>query len=128
MPKKHLKLDVRLPAYQAPRNKWRRAIHAEVLRELKDANLRYSREDRLEIQIGLYLGKNSLQIHDVDNRLKDIMDALQGRAGGPKSKHRFRRIIQNDAQVYRVVIEKSNPPRQARGRGHLTIRKYAHSR
>jgi hypothetical protein len=76
----------------------------------------------LEIRIVLYLEDNKLAIQDVDNRLKDIMDSLQGRAGGPKSEHTLRAIIPNDRQVFRVIIEKKEPPKQSRGWGHLTIR------
>lgn len=63
-------------------------------------------------------------MHDIDNRLKDIMDALQGRAGGPKSRKALTPIITNHNQIYRVIIEKSAPPKQSHGLGHLTIRKY----
>ena len=63
-------------------------------------------------------------MHDVDNRLKDIMDALQGRAGGPKNRKPLIPTITNDNQIYRVIIEKLAPPKQSHGLGHLTIRKY----
>jgi hypothetical protein len=63
-------------------------------------------------------------MHDVDNRLKDILDALQGRAGGPKKKRTLEPIIPNDRQIYRVIMEKGLPPRQSKGFGHLTIRKF----
>jgi hypothetical protein len=55
--------------------------------------------------------------------LKDVLDALQGRAGGPKNKHTLAPIIPNDRQVCRVIIEKLAPPWQSRGLGHLIIRK-----
>jgi hypothetical protein len=63
----------------------------------------------------------------VDNRLKDIMDALQGRLGAPKAVRRKAPIIINDYQIWRVVIEKGEPPPQSRGLGHLTIRPYRRS-
>lgn len=62
--------------------------------------------------------------HDVDNRLKDIMDALQGKAGGPKEKRTLKPIVPNDSQVYKVTIEKRTPPPQSLGFGHLIIKKY----
>jgi hypothetical protein len=63
-------------------------------------------------------------VHDVDNRLKDCLDALQGCAGGSKKRRSLDPIIPNDRQIYRVVIEKSLPPKQAKGLGHLTIRRF----
>ena len=76
------------------------------------------------MQVRLYMSDVRLRFHDVDNRLKDILDALQGRAGGPKAERRLRALVPNDHQIWRVSIEKSLPPRQSRGMGHLVIRKY----
>jgi Holliday junction resolvase RusA-like endonuclease len=66
----------------------------------------------------------ALSSHDVDNRLKDIMDALQGRAGGSKKIKRWFPIIPNDKQIYRVTIEKALPPKQSKGLGHLMITRF----
>ena len=63
-------------------------------------------------------------MHDVDNRLKDIMDALQGRAGGKKGSGSLVPIIPNDRQVFKVTIEKMPPPKQSLGLGHLTVKKH----
>ncbi len=52
------------------------------------------------------------------------MDALQGRAGGSKSKRHLAPVIPDDHQVFRVTIEKMLPPGQSHGMGHLEIRKY----
>jgi len=71
-----------------------------------------------------YLKGGALFFHDLDNRLKDIMDALQGRAGGSKKKRILFAVIPNDRQVFRVVIEMSLPPEQSKGYGHLLITKY----
>lgn len=67
------------------------------------------------------MNSTALSFHDVDNRLKDIMDALQGRAGGSKKIRRWTPIIPNDKQIYRVTIEKALPPKQSKGLGHLVI-------
>jgi len=121
MSKRPLKLHFRLPPYESSdRNKWRRRIHAAAL--AKRANVRYEPTDKLEIKVALYFESRALSWHDVDNRLKDVLDALQGRAGGPKEVHDLEPIIPNDRQVYRVVVEKREPPRQSRGYGHVTIR------
>jgi len=36
------------------------------------------------------------------------MDALQGRAGGPKQRPTLKPIIRNDNMIFRVTIEKKN--------------------
>lgn len=72
-----------------------------------------------------FTDRRAAQIHDVDNRLKDCLDALQGRVGGTKTKaiRAQEPIIPNDRQVWKVVVEKRLAPKQARGRGHVTIRR-----
>lgn len=126
MAKRPLNLKVRIPPYRTPRNAWRRDIHKAVLESQKKAKVSYGTRDRLEIRARLYLHEHGLFFHDVDNRLKDIMDALQGRVGGTRTKkNRLRRpIIPNDSQVWRVTIEKGPPPGQSHGFGHLVIRKF----
>jgi hypothetical protein len=86
--------------------------------------VKYHHTDRLELIVTLYIRTDKIGWHDVDNRLKDIMDALQGRAGGPKAERALRPIIPNDSQIYIVKIEKRTPPPQSRGFGHLIIKRY----
>jgi hypothetical protein len=52
------------------------------------------------------------------------MDALQGRAGGSKKIRTLSAIIPNDSQIFRIIIEKSLPPKQSKGYGHLILTKY----
>lgn len=87
-------------------------------------HIKYTATDRLELIITLYLSDDKIGWHDVDNRLKDIMDALQGRAGGPKTEHRLQVLVPNDHQIHKVTIEKRVAPPQSLGRGHLIIRKH----
>ena len=124
MMKKKLTLHARIPPYLPPRNDWRKAIHAEVSKCADTQGVTYSPTARLELTVTLYIPENKLGWHDVDNRLKDIMDALQGRAGGPKHQRQIKAIIPNDHQIHRVTIEKKLPPPQSHGQGHITIRKY----
>ena len=124
MAKRPLKLHIRIPAYTHPRNDWRRAIHKAVQDRQQASPVKYSPNDKLEVRVHLYLDKRQVGVHDVDNRLKDCLDALQGRAGGSKKRRSLEAIIPNDRQIYRVVIEKSLPPKQAKGLGHLTIRRF----
>lgn len=126
MPKRRLTLKIRIPEYRHPRNAWRVAIHRAVLDAQRATDVRYHADDRLELILKLYFrAERSAAIHDVDNRLKDCLDALQGRVGGTKTKGRqlLPAIIPNDRQVWRVVVEKRLEPKQARGFGHLTIRR-----
>jgi len=90
---------------------------------LKDKGIEYATDQKLELHVTLYLAEPEINLHDVDNRLKDIMDSLQGRMGGSKKEQRFKRIIPDDRQIYKVTIEKRQPPIQSHGLGHLEIRK-----
>lgn len=62
-------------------------------------------------------------LHDLDNRMKDIFDALQGRMGGSKKHKPSSPLIVNDSQVFKVIAEKSKPPRQSHDLGHLVVRR-----
>jgi len=44
-----------------------------------------------------------------------------GRGGGSKAMRTFVPIIQNERQVYCVVITKSPPPKQSLGLGHVSV-------
>jgi hypothetical protein len=124
MVKQPLSLKVRLPQYKSPRNEWRKKLHAGIMTTIKDKGIEYTTDQKLELHITLYLAEPHIKFHDVDNRLKDIMDSLQSRMGGSKKEQRFERIIPNDCQIYKVTIEKKHPPIQSRGLGHLQIKKY----
>ncbi len=126
MAKPLIKLRVRIPEYRRPRTTWRQEIHKIVAEALQKGKIRYTDQDRFEIVLRLYLSENKLRLVDVDNRLKDVLDALQGHVGGAGTKHRMLEpLIPNDNQIFRVFAEKCLPPKQsAHGRGHLTIRIY----
>lgn len=76
------------------------------------------------MEVGLYLQGEVLVRHDAENRPKDIPDALQGRAGGSRTKRRMPTIISHGSQVYRVTIEMAEPPLQSLGMGHVVVRGY----
>ncbi|MFB3922111.1 MAG: hypothetical protein ACE145_10340 [Terriglobia bacterium] len=119
-------LAVRIPPYRHPRNKWREKIYAAVKTgmDANGINKNSYKKLRLEIRARLYFGENELELHDVDNRLKDIMDALQGRMGGPKKVRKFEPIIPNDKQIFMVSICKQPPTAQSGLMGHLEIREH----
>jgi Holliday junction resolvase RusA-like endonuclease len=120
-------ISVRLPGYQRDRLRWRRQILSSVLRGQRESGISYDPGARFEVVVLLYLKKGKRHdIHDVDNRLKDILDALQARFGGPKSARRKYRLFDNDRQVSRVVVEKQPIPKSLSGDagGRLLIRRY----
>jgi Holliday junction resolvase RusA-like endonuclease len=121
MAKVRQKLKFRLPEYVSPRNAWRREIYKAATEAVKKQGVSYPEDAKLAVEVKLYLRGRALEIHDVDNRLKDILDALQGRMGGSKAVRKFAPIIQNDQQVYRVVVTKSSPPGQSHGLGHVSV-------
>ena len=121
MAKPKQKLKFRLPEYVNPRNAWRREIYKAALEAVKKQGVSYPEDAKLSVEVRLYLRGRALEIHDVDNRLKDILDALQGRMGGSKAVRKFVPIIQNDRQVFHVVISKSYPPGQSHGLGHVAV-------
>jgi hypothetical protein len=124
MAKQPLSLKVRLPRYESPRNEWRKKLHASIITALTTNGIEYTTDQKLELHITIYLEDPHIEFHDVDNRLKDIMDSLQGCMGGSKKEQKFERLIPNDRQIYKVTIEKKRPPIQSHGLGHLEIRKY----
>jgi Holliday junction resolvase RusA-like endonuclease len=125
MPKRPLTFKVRIPEYRAPRTAWRRSIHRIAAAAMRERGITYRPEDRLEINLRLYLAPAKLAVVDVDNRLKDAMDALQGHVGGGGRKHRaLGALIPNDSQIWRATVEKAPAPAQSKGFGHLSVRKY----
>lgn len=136
VPKRKMKLEIRLPEYpgrgradpnaSSKRVGWRMLIKKAARKALGVRPWPYTKADKLELDIRLYFDNDRhVGLHDVDNRLKDIMDALQGALGGTKAeRQRSRRLIKNDRQIYKVRIEKLLAPKQSGGLGHLTIRKY----
>ena len=125
MAKPRRALKVRLPMYAYPRNAWRRKIHEAVSLALGKAAVQYTAKDRIDLSIRLYFEGAKLKIVDIDNRVKDVFDALQGHVGGTGKKVRaLHPLIPNDCQIYRVTAEKCLPPKQSHGHGHLVIRNY----
>ena len=86
--------------YTAPSNEWRRRVHSAVLDAQTSRGVGYRESDRLELRIALFLGQRPLDIHEIDERVKDILDALilekdtrslRGRPLGQLTISRYRR-------------------------------------
>jgi hypothetical protein len=109
----------------APPLTWRKRLLTAVRAAKRAREIVYDESDHLALNIRLYLVGRNLDRVDVDNRLKNVMDALQGQIGGGGKKLKKPRnpIIKNDRQVWRVTIEKvKRPPKLKRSAGgHLTI-------
>ena len=128
MAKRRFSITVPLPAYARPRNEWRRRVHGAVLDVQTRRGVGYRESDQLEVRISLPLGDRPLDIHEIDERVKDVIDALEGRIAGPRSRRRIAPIVPSSDQIRRIVLEKE--PRRARRRalGELSISRFHASR
>jgi hypothetical protein len=125
MAKRRLKVHFRLPEYVSPRGARRQEIPAVAEHAFIDARIAIAWTDKIELERRPYLGRGALETHDVDNRLKDVMDALQGLVQGKGKKQRDRSpLLPSDSQVFRVVVEKTLPPKNSHGLGHVVLRRY----
>lgn len=128
MAKRGLKLSVRIPNFQKAKQ-WRRGINRAVAEAQKKAPVAYEDTDKLEVQIKFYLRNPKLTVLDIDNRLKDVFDALQGFIGEKGKSGALKKIIPNDNQIYRIVAEKRLAPKAKRdAESTIIIRRYDHHR
>jgi hypothetical protein len=123
MAKRRLRIHFRIPPYKSPRNEWRREIYDAAKAIMASRSVKYLDTDKLEISIILYLPESACNIHDLDNRAKDILDALHGRMGGSKAIRRVERLVPNDRQFAKMSVSKAHPPKQSHGLGHVTVSK-----
>ncbi len=133
MPKARTKLVVELPAYPdkgsgkgtvKPGMGWRLDVYKRIRKAAREAGVHTYPEDSLvECELRLALSAPRLNVQDVDNLLKHVFDAMQGRLGGPKVKKQPWQLLPNDYQIRRVTVEKVvTPPRKFRSR--LTVSRY----
>ena len=134
MPKPKVRLTVTLPDYpekhsisagRKPGMAWRGGIYEAIrLAAEKQGVESYSDGAEIECDIRLALSATRLGLQDVDNLLKHIFDAMQGRIGGPKAKPRSWHILPNDYQIRRVTVEKVEGPQRTSG-SRLIVTDYA---
>lgn len=110
MTKRALKLTVRIPGFETNVLAWRKKIYDAIVEVQKRRKVAYVDDDKLEVEICLYLGDYKLTTLDLDNRAKTILDALQGFMRD-KGKSGLPCIIPNDNQIYRLIVEKRFPPK-----------------
>jgi len=121
--KRRFSISATLPAYAPPRNEWRRRVHAAVLEAQTFRGVGYRESDRLEMRVTLYLGARALDVHETDERVKDIVDALEGRIAGRRSRRRIAPIVQG-GQILRIILEKDGRVPRGRPLGLLSIARY----
>ncbi len=73
---------------------------------MRASGIAYSEADWLALDVQLVMTEAMLRFHDVDNRLKDVLDALQARVGGPKKVRNLVPLVPNDFQITRASVEK----------------------
>ena len=123
MAKRRFSISATLPAYAPPRNEWRRRVHSAVLEAQTFRGVGYRESDRLEMRVTLYLGARALDVHETDERVKDIVDALEGRIAGRRSRRRIAPIVQS-GQILRIILEKDGRVPRGRPLGLLSIARY----
>jgi len=129
MRKQRQKLTVRIPNYVTKPMAWRKAINDAVAKAQDQAGVQYSSDDKLDIDVRFHLRDRKLTILDLDNRLKQVGDALQGFLGEKGKSRVLRRIIPNDNQIYRLVAEKRMPPKKDQAAfSVIVIRRYSNHR
>ncbi len=124
MAKRRFSITTPLPAYTRPRNEWRRRLHAAVLDAQTRRGVGYRDADRVELRITLFLGERPLDLHEIDERVKDVIDALEGRIAGPRSRRRIAPIIPSPDQIQRIVLERSGGRGRRGALGELAITRY----
>jgi hypothetical protein len=122
--KRRFSITVPLPAYARPRNEWRRRVHGAVLDVQTRRGVGYRESDQLEVRISLPLGDRPLDIHEIDERVKDVIDALEGRIAGPRSRRRIAPIVPSADQIRRIVLEKEPGRTRRRALGELAISRF----
>ena len=121
-----------LPTYQKDRQKWRKQILRNVRRIKEENGIEYEPDQLFAVEVTLYMDRGKRHdIHDVDNRLKDILDALQGKFRGSGGKKL--RLIENDNKICKATIEKRPTPKVFKNKkenagGRIVIRPYKRDR
>jgi len=121
--KRRFTITATLPAYAPPRNEWRRRVHAAVLEAQTFRGVGYRESDRLEMRVTLHLGQRTLDVHEIDERVKDIVDALEGRIAGRRSRRHIAPIV-SSGQIQRIILEKDTRIPRGRPLGLLSIARY----
>jgi Holliday junction resolvase RusA-like endonuclease len=128
MAKPRATISITLPPWpgKSEAHKWRGDIRWLLKDAVEASNVELSRDSQVEVEAEVFLQRASkgAEGQDVDNLLKHTCDALQARLGGPKGKVRKGRLITNDCQVFRAVIQKRYLDKANSSGGRLIVRPY----
>jgi Holliday junction resolvase RusA-like endonuclease len=111
MSKRRRKLVAKIPNFMKNAKAWRRAIHAAVSAAQVRTGLQFLPTDKFAVEVIFTLANPKLTVLDLDNRLKDVLDALQGFIGEKGKSGALRPIIPDDSQIYLLIAEKRMPPK-----------------
>jgi Holliday junction resolvase RusA-like endonuclease len=103
---------------------WRRDVYQAIRSAATSHGIKKYEGVDLECEVIVYLSHTKMHFHDVDNLQKHILDALQGRLGGPTGGNRRWALLPNDYQIRKVVVEKRER-RSRKEQSRLTIRDFA---
>jgi Holliday junction resolvase RusA-like endonuclease len=130
MAKRKLKVVAKIQNYLVDEVRWKRAIYNAVTKARRKAGVTYSDDDKLEVEVCFHLTGFKLTKLDIDNRLKQVGDALQGfinDKGRLSNGRRRKPVVPNDNQIYRWLAEKRLPSKHDRNApSTITIRAYDH--
>ena len=98
-------------------------MHAAVLEAQTFRGVGYRESDLLELRVSIFLPTRPLDVHDIDERVKDIVDALEGRIAGRRSRRRIAPIVAT-GQIRRVILEKDTRSLRGRPFAMLAIARY----
>lgn len=85
--------------------------------------------EKIEVQVDFWLvdpepSEDESCWPDIDNLIKDVLDALQGALFLPGKQRDQRRLFRSDKQVYRLIAEKHHRSPTSECGGRLVIRPY----
>ena len=95
-----------LPKYGTPAFEWKLAIHGAAMAASEQQSVKFLVNEPLEVEIVLHM-RGGLAKRDVDNRVKQVLDALQGKLGQAGKKPG---LFLDDNQVFRIVAETRRLP------------------
>jgi len=96
---------------------------------LEVPELPFVNHEKLEVTVEFYLrnadpAPDDASWPDIDNMVKEALDALQGALFLPGKQRDPRRLFRSDKQVYRLVAEKHHRPAEDQRGGRLIVRPY----
>ena len=82
------RLRINLPPFKSGRTEWRRLVHRAILGAKLSSGVRFVQGQPVAVTVRLLLPPAKFHGVDLDNRVKHIMDALQGAIAGEGKKTR----------------------------------------